>query len=470
MLCRKTFACDCRTSSPRCARRPRSSQTPRWSESSGRSRLASRHDRGAQGQDHLLRRVRLRATAPRPSEGAHARVRRPALVHRADPMGGRHVRCLRGRPAHPLDETGRGFRGQRGYQGRRANPTGRLVSRPHTFHVGTNPLDTLGRPLHDLRISVTDRCNFRCVYCMPRKIFGKDFQFLPRAEILTFEEIDRLVRIFVSLGVQKIRLTGGEPLVRRDLERLVEKLAKIGDLDLTLTTNGSLLSQKARALATAGLRRVTVSLDSLDDATFKRMNDADFPVAKVLAGIEAAHAAGLAPIKINMVTKRGVNESSIVPMARYFKGTGMTLRFIEFMDVGSTNGWRLDDVVPAREIVAMIDREMPLEPVQAGYRGEVAARYRYKDGGDEIGVISSVTQPFCADCTRARLSADGALYTCLFATEGHDLRALLRNGASDDEITHAIAAVWTERTDRYSDLRSEQTAGLHKIEMSFIGG
>ena len=332
------------------------------------------------------------------------------------------------------------------------------------------PHDTRGRPLHDLRISVTDRCNFRCVYCMPKEIFGKDYQFLPRAEILTFEEIERLVRIFVSLGVQKIRLTGGEPLVRRDLERLVEKLARIGDLDLTLTTNGSLLAQKARALADAGLRRVTVSLDSLDDETFKRMNDSDFPVAKVLAGIEAAKTAGLAPIKINMVTKRGVNDSSIVPMARYFKGTGMTLRFIEFMDVGSTNGWRLDDVVPAREIVAMIDREMPLEPVQAGYRGEVAARYRYRDGEGEIGVISSVTQPFCADCTRARLSADGSLYTCLFATQGHDLRALLRSGATDDDITHAIATVWTERTDRYSDLRSEETAGLHKIEMSFIGG
>ena len=336
--------------------------------------------------------------------------------------------------------------------------------------MGTFPLDTLGRPLHDLRISVTDRCNFRCVYCMPKEVFGKDFQFLPRAEILTFEEIERLAQVFASLGVQKIRLTGGEPLVRRNLEVLVEKLAKIGELDLTLTTNGSLLSQKAQPLAEAGLRRVTVSLDSLDDATFKRMNDADFPVAKVLAGIEAAHAAGLAPIKINMVTKRGVNETSIVPMARYFKGTGMTLRFIEFMDVGSTNGWRLDDVVPAREIIAMIDREMPLEPVQSGYRGEVAARYRYKDGGGEIGVISSVTQPFCADCTRARLSADGALYTCLFATQGHDLRALLRSGASDEEISSAIAAVWTERTDRYSDLRSEQTAGLHKIEMSFIGG
>ena len=335
--------------------------------------------------------------------------------------------------------------------------------------MGT-PLDTLGRPLHDLRISVTDRCNFRCVYCMPKEVFGKDFQFLPRAEILTFEEIERLVRIFVGLGVQKVRLTGGEPLVRRDLERLVEKLARLGDLDLTLTTNGSLLAQKAQALASAGLKRVTVSLDSLDDATFKKMNDVDFPVAKVLAGIEAANAAGLAPIKINMVTKRGVNDSSIVPMARYFKGTGMTLRFIEFMDVGSTNGWRLDDVVPAREIVAMIDREMPLEPIGANYRGEVAARYRYRDGTGEIGVISSVTQPFCADCTRARLSADGSLYTCLFATQGHDLRALLRGGKTDDEITQAIAAVWTERVDRYSELRSGETAGLRKIEMSFIGG
>ncbi|TME25939.1 MAG: GTP 3',8-cyclase MoaA [Chloroflexi bacterium] len=333
-----------------------------------------------------------------------------------------------------------------------------------------DPLDRLGRPLHDLRISVTDRCNFRCVYCMPKEVFGKDFQFLPRAEILTFEEIERLVRIFAALGVKKIRLTGGEPLVRRDLERLVERLALLGDLDLTLTTNGSLLAQKAEVLASAGLRRVTVSLDSLDDATFKRMNDADFPVAKVLAGIEAAHAAGLAPIKINMVTKRGVNESSILPMARHFKGTGMTLRFIEFMDVGSTNGWRLDDVVPAREIVAMIDSELPLEAVGPSYRGEVAARYRYRDGSGEIGVISSVTQPFCADCTRARLSADGSLYTCLFATAGTDLRAMLRGGATDDEITTAIANVWRVRTDRYSEIRSDQTAGLHKIEMSFIGG
>src|SRR5438445_6908168 len=333
-----------------------------------------------------------------------------------------------------------------------------------------DPLDTFKRPLRDLRVSVTDRCNFRCVYCMPKEVFGKDFQFLPRAEILTFEEIERLAQVFVSLGVQKIRLTGGEPLVRRNLEVLVEKLAKIGDLDLTLTTNGSLLSQKARSLAEAGLRRVTVSLDSLDDATFKRMNDADFPVAKVLAGIEAAHAAGLAPIKINMVTKRGVNETSIVPMARYFKGTGMTLRFMEFMDVGSTNGWRLDDVVPAREIVAMIDREMPLEPVAPAYRGEVADRSRYKDGSGEIGIIASVTQPFCADCTRARLSADGSLYTCLFAPQGPDLRALVRGGATDEEIAKAIAAVWTERTDRYSELRSGDTSGLQKIEMSFIAG
>jgi len=305
---------------------------------------------------------------------------------------------------------------------------------------------------------------------MPKEIFGKDFQFLPRAEILTFEEIERLVRIFVGLGVQKIRLTGGEPLVRRDLERLVEKLAALGDLDLTLTTNGSLLAQKANALAAAGLKRITVSLDSLDDATFRAMNDVDFPVAKVLAGIEAAHGAGLAPIKINMVTKRGVNESSIVPMARYFKGTGMTLRFIEFMDVGSTNGWRLDDVVPAREIVAMIDREMPLEPMTPAYRGEVANRYRYKDGSGEIGIIASVTQPFCADCTRARLSADGSLYTCLFATQGHDLRALVRGGATDEEIANRVATVWTERTDRYSELRSRDTSGLQKIEMSFIGG
>jgi len=332
------------------------------------------------------------------------------------------------------------------------------------------PLDTFKRPLRDLRVSVTDRCNFRCVYCMPKEVFGKDFQFLPRAEILSFEEIERLVRVFVGLGVQKVRLTGGEPLVRRNIERLVEMLAKVSDLDLTLTTNGSLLAGKARALRDAGLKRVTVSLDSLDDAVFKSMNDVDFPVTKVLEGMDAAEAAGLAPLKVNMVVKRGLNEDSIVPMARYFRGTGRILRFIEYMDVGSSNGWRLDDVVSAREIVATIDREMPLEPVEKNYPGEVAERWRYRDGSGEIGVIASVTQAFCADCTRARLSADGSLYTCLFATQGHDLRGLVRGEMTDAQIADAIAAIWTSRDDRYSELRSEQTVGLKKIEMSFIGG
>jgi cyclic pyranopterin phosphate synthase len=332
------------------------------------------------------------------------------------------------------------------------------------------PLDTFKRPLRDLRISVTDRCNFRCVYCMPKEVFGKDFQFLPRAEILSFEEIERLVRIFVGLGVQKIRLTGGEPLVRRNIEGLVEMLAKVGDLDLTLTTNGSLLAGKARALRDAGLKRVTVSLDSLDDAVFKSMNDVDFPVSKVLEGMDAADAAGLAPIKVNMVVKRGLNEQSILPMARHFRGTGRILRFIEYMDVGSSNGWRLNDVVSAREIVATIDRELPLEPAEKNYTGEVAERWRYKDGSGEIGVIASVTQAFCADCTRARLSADGSLFTCLFATQGHDLRALVRSDATDAQIAESISAIWTARDDRYSELRSEETAGLKKIEMSFIGG
>ena len=332
------------------------------------------------------------------------------------------------------------------------------------------PLDTFNRPLRDLRISVTDRCNFRCVYCMPKEVFGKDFQFLPRAEILSFEEIERLVRVFVGLGVRKVRLTGGEPLVRRNIERLVEMLAKIGDLDLTLTTNGSLLAAKARALRDAGLKRVTVSLDSLDDAVFKAMNDVDFPVAKVLEGMDAAEAAGLAPIKVNMVVKRGLNEQSILPMARHFRGTGRILRFIEYMDVGSSNGWRLDDVVSAREIIATIDRELPLEPVERNYTGEVAERWRYKDGSGEIGVIASVTQAFCADCTRARLSADGSLFTCLFATQGHDLRPLVRSDATDAQIAESISAIWTARDDRYSELRSEETAGLKKIEMSFIGG
>jgi cyclic pyranopterin phosphate synthase len=331
-------------------------------------------------------------------------------------------------------------------------------------------VDTLGRPVRDLRVSVTDRCNFRCVYCMPKEVFGRDYPFLPRADLLTFEEIERLARVFAGLGVEKIRITGGEPLVRRDLETLVGLLARIDGLDLTLTTNGALLGPKADALRDAGLSRITVSLDSLDDEVFRAMNDVDFPVTRVLDGIDAALAAGLAPVKVNVVVKRGLNEDSVLPMARHFRGTGVVLRFIEFMDVGHTNGWRLDDVVPAAEIVAAIDAELPLEPVEPAYRGEVADRWRYRDGSGEIGVISSVTQPFCGDCTRARLSADGHVYTCLFAANGHDLRARLRSGASDEELTAAIAAIWRARADRYSELRSAATSGLEKVEMSYIGG
>jgi cyclic pyranopterin phosphate synthase len=331
-------------------------------------------------------------------------------------------------------------------------------------------VDTLGRPVRDLRVSVTDRCNFRCVYCMPKEVFGRDYPFLPRADLLTFEEIERLARVFAGLGVEKIRITGGEPLVRRDLETLVGLLARIDGLDLTLTTNGALLAPKADALRDAGLSRITVSLDSLDDEVFRAMNDVDFPVTRVLDGIDAALAAGLAPVKVNVVVKRGLNEDSVLPMARHFRGTGVVLRFIEFMDVGHTNGWRLDDVVPAAEIVAAIDAELPLEPVEPAYRGEVADRWRYRDGSGEIGVISSVTQPFCGDCTRARLSADGQVYTCLFAANGHDLRARLRSGASDEELTAAIAAIWRARADRYSELRSAATSGLEKVEMSYIGG
>jgi cyclic pyranopterin phosphate synthase len=330
--------------------------------------------------------------------------------------------------------------------------------------------DRLGRPLRDLRISVTDRCNFRCVYCMPKEVFGRDYVFLPRRELLSFEELERLARILAAHGVRKVRLTGGEPLLRRDLEVLVGKLARIPGLDLTLTTNGSLLAPKAQALAHAGLRRVTVSLDSLDDDVFRAMNDVDFPVTRVLAGIEAAQAAGLGPVKVNAVVKRGVNEDGVVAMARAFRGTGVILRFIEYMDVGATNGWRLADVVPAAEIVDAIDGEFPLEPVEAAYRGEVARRYRYRDGAGEIGVIASVTQPFCRDCTRARLSADGKLYTCLFATRGHDLRARLRSGASDETLAAELAALWSGRTDRYSELRTENTPRLSKVEMSYIGG
>jgi len=331
-------------------------------------------------------------------------------------------------------------------------------------------LDTLGRPARDLRISVTDRCNFRCVYCMPKEVYGRSYRFLERRQLLTFEEIERLSRVFASLGVEKLRLTGGEPLLRRELERLVEMLGAIPGVDLTLTTNGSLLPQKARVLADAGLRRVTVSLDSLDDQVFRAMNDVDVPVERVLAGIEAAAAAGLSPVKVNMVVKRGANEDSVLPMARYFRGSGHILRFIEYMDVGHTNGWCLDDVVSAAEIVATISAELPLEPIEPNYAGEVARRYSYRDGGGEIGVIASVTEPFCGACTRARLSAEGRLYTCLFATEGHDLRALVRGGASESELAERIGRIWRARGDRYSELRSAETADLPKIEMSYIGG
>jgi cyclic pyranopterin phosphate synthase len=305
---------------------------------------------------------------------------------------------------------------------------------------------------------------------MPKEVFGRDHQFLEREQLLTFEEIARLARIFKAIGVEKIRLTGGEPLVRRDLERLVEMLAPIPDLDLTLTTNGSLLAKKARALKEAGLQRVTVSLDSLDNAVFKSMNDVGFPVERVLEGIEAAAAAGLKPIKVNMVVKRGVNEQSVIPMARFFRAEGHILRFIEYMDVGHSNGWHLTDVVPAAEIVRLIDSEMPLEQMKPNYPGEVANRWRYRDGGGEVGVIASVTQPFCHDCTRARLSAEGSLYTCLFATKGHDLRGLVRSGASDDEVTERIRSIWRIRDDRYSEIRSANTPDLPKIEMSYIGG
>ncbi len=330
--------------------------------------------------------------------------------------------------------------------------------------------DTLNRPLRDLRISVTDRCNFRCVYCMPKEVFGSDYQFLHRDQILSFEEITRLARLFHAHGVRKIRLTGGEPLVRRDLPRLVAMLSEIPDIDLTLTTNGSLLTRYARHLKDAGLRRVTVSLDSLDDETFKKMNDVDFPVSKVLDGMDAAAQAGLGPIKVNMVVKRGLNETSILPMARFFREKGYILRFIEYMDVGHTNGWRMDDVVPAAEIVRTISAEMPLESADPNYTGEVAERWRYTDGGGEIGVIASVTQAFCRTCTRARLSAEGKLYTCLFGIKGHDFRALLRSSVTDEEISQKIAQVWGKRTDRYSEIRSENTIALPKVEMSHIGG
>jgi cyclic pyranopterin phosphate synthase len=335
--------------------------------------------------------------------------------------------------------------------------------------------DARGRPLHDLRISVTDRCNFRCTYCMPKSVFDTDYAFLPQSSLLSFEEILRVVKVFVAHGVEKVRLTGGEPLLRRHLERLVGMLAEVrtrsgAPLDLTLTTNGSLLARKARALREAGLTRITVSLDALDDATFRAMNDVDFPVADVLAGIDAAQAAGFGSVKVNMVVKRGVNDAQVVPMAAHFRGSGHIVRFIEFMDVGASNGWRLDDVVPSREVVAAIDAVHPLEAVDANYPGEVAERWRYRDGAGEIGVIASVTQPFCSDCSRARLSTEGRLYTCLFAAAGHDLRGLLRGGCDDRQLAGAIGHLWARRTDRYSEVRSAETAGLRRIEMSYIGG
>ncbi|MDM0116185.1 GTP 3',8-cyclase MoaA [Variovorax sp. J22R133] len=349
-------------------------------------------------------------------------------------------------------------------------------------------LDRLGRPLTDLRISVTDRCNFRCSYCMPKEIFDKDYPYLPHSALLSFEEITRLAKQFVAHGVRKIRLTGGEPLLRKNIEVLIEQLAALQTpdgkpLDLTLTTNGSLLARKAKALKAAGLQRVTVSLDGLDDAVFRSMNDVDFPVAQVLTGLDAAHAAGLGPIKINMVVKRGTNENEILPMARRFRGTGMVLRFIEYMDVGATNGWRMDEVLPSADVIARIAREFPLVPLEATAPGETAQRWAYADADGkpdpaqgEIGVISSVTQAFCSDCSRARLSTEGKLYMCLFASSGHDLRPLLREGASDEQIASSIGHIWQGRADRYSELRGALAAdtsaapAARRVEMSYIGG
>jgi cyclic pyranopterin phosphate synthase len=344
-------------------------------------------------------------------------------------------------------------------------PPGREQAQP------TGILDRLGRPARDLRVSITDRCNFRCTYCMPREVFGPDFQFLDREELLSFEETTRVVRAFACCGVRKVRLTGGEPLVRRDVERLVAMIAAVDGIDdLAMTTNGSLLAHKATALHAAGLRRVTVSLDTLDDKLFRTMSDVPMPLARVLEGIEAAREAGFERIKLNTVVQRGVNDQGILDLARFARRHGYIARFIEYMDVGATNGWRLDDVVPAAEIVRRIDAELPLEPVDPNYDGEVATRYRYRDGGGEIGVISSVTQPFCQGCTRARLSAVGELFTCLFAAGGRDLRVLLRAGATDEELRQAIGDTWSRRTDRYSQERSSRTAGTRKVEMSYIGG
>ncbi len=348
-------------------------------------------------------------------------------------------------------------------------PESRSAAAKAPRYDGGTLTDTRGRSMRDLRISVTDRCNFRCVYCMPREVFDANYKFLPHEAILSFEEIARLAGVFVRLGVKKIRLTGGEPLLRKDLPRLIEMLVPLG-VDLTLTTNGSTLVKHARALKEAGLDRLTVSLDSLDEATFRAMNDADFPVEKVLDGIAAAADAGFPQIKINMVVKRGVNDHQIVDAARHWRDSGHILRFIEYMDVGSTNGWRMDDVIPSAEVLRRIGAAFPLAPAEANYSGEVAERWRYRDGAGEIGVISSVTQAFCRDCNRMRLSTEGSLFTCLFAQQGHDLKALLRGGVDDDTIRDAIAAIWRARDDRYSEIRTAETAKVRKVEMSYIGG
>lgn len=370
-----------------------------------------------------------------------------------------------------------------------ANAPAPLALPEAAFHLhqgGTGSLqDQLHRPLRDLRISVTDRCNFRCTYCMPKEVFDKEHAYLPHSALLSFEEITRLARTFIALGVQKIRLTGGEPLLRKNIENLIEQLASLRTqegqpLDITLTTNGSLLARKAQSLKDAGLQRVTVSLDGLDDAVFRQMNDVDFPVADVLEGIEAAQSAGLGPIKVNMVVKRGTNEHQIVPMARHFRGSGVVLRFIEFMDVGATNGWRMDDVLPSAEVVRMLQADTPLVPLEATATGETAQRWGYADAtgqwdraAGEIGVISSVTQAFCGDCNRARLSTEGQLYLCLFAGQGYDLRQMLRSGRNDTEIASALRTIWQQRADRYSQLRSElgtAAASRQRVEMSYIGG
>ena len=330
--------------------------------------------------------------------------------------------------------------------------------------------DALGRPLRDLRISVTDRCNFRCRYCMPREVFGPDHPFLDRKDLLSFEEIFRLTRLFADFGVRKVRLTGGEPLLRRELPELIAMLRTIPELDIALTTNGTLLAERAAALRAAGLDRVTVSLDSLDDEIFREMNDASFPVAGVLEAIDEASRVGLAPIKINCVVRRGVNDHTVVALARHFHRTEHVVRFIEFMDVGTTNGWRMEEVVPGAEIVRQISAELPLEPISPAYRGEVSRRWRYADGGGEIGVITSVTAPFCGDCTRARLSAKGELFTCLFAEGGHDLRAAVRSGIDDDALRNLVSGLWSQREDRYSELRSDATESIDRVEMSYIGG